>query len=652
MAELFQPRRSQPSAIRSEVAITRTLAVLAVLGIVAALYFAKAIFLPLALAILLTFLLAPVVRLLRNWGVPRVAAVVLVVAFACTFFLGIGALVGQQVTQLAQKLPEYQFNIQEKIHSVRDAASGGALERISTFLRNVNQEIRKNQGQDAQAPGLENPQPAPIPVEVHQPEPPPAQVIQRVLQPLVDPLTTAGIVVIFVIFFLLQRQDLRDRFIRLAGSHDLQRTTDALDDGARRLSRYFLAQTSLNVLFGIVVGTGLTFIGVPNPVLFGIMAMLLRFVPYIGALIAAAFPTVLAIAVDPGWTMAAMTIALFLVVEPLIGQVIEPLVYGHSTGLTPVAVIIAATFWTWLWGPIGLLLSTPLTVCLGVLGRHIEWLRFVDVMIGDEPPLTPAQSFYQRVLAGDADEALDQLEQALKRRSLSVCYDEIVLRALTLAQVDFRRGVLDAKHVAQIEETVQGLIAELSEHDDVTPERIIRKDKTGRREDEDPEEPPPPDLPEMRELRPEWSGQPVLCIAGRGPFDGVAATMLVQLMQKHGLGARLESDAATSSANIVRLSSAGVRMICLSYFELGNSAAHLRHSIRRIRRQMPGARILAGLWGHQRSEVADEQLRSNAEADAYAFSLRQAVRLCIEAASSGALDAGPSARTKAGPSAA
>jgi len=278
MAELLGPGRSQqPTGMRTEVAITRALAVLAVLGIVAALYFAKAIFLPLALAILLTFLLAPVVRMLRNWGVPRVVAEVLVVAFACAIFLGIGALVGQQVTQLAQKLPEYQFNIQEKIRSARDAATGGTLERISTFLRNVNQEIRKNDDQGSQnAPAAQTPQNAPLPVEIHEPPPAPPQVIQRVLQPLVDPLTTAGLVIIFVIFFLLQRQDLRDRLIRLAGSHDLQRTTEAMNDGARRLSRYFLAQTSLNALFGLVIALGLGLIGVPNPVLWGILGMVLR----------------------------------------------------------------------------------------------------------------------------------------------------------------------------------------------------------------------------------------------------------------------------------------------------------------------------------------------------------------------------------------
>jgi predicted PurR-regulated permease PerM len=654
MAKLLGPGPSRPNGLRTEVAITRTLVVLAVLGIVAALYFAKAIFLPLALAVLLTFVLAPPVRLLRGWGMPRVPAVVLVVAFACAIFLGTGGLLGQQVTQLAQKLPQYQFTIEEKIRSLRDAASGGALERIATFLRNVNQEIRKSDKQDAQStPAASASQTSPIPVEIHQPDAAPAQVIQRVLEPLAEPLTTAGLVVIFVGFFLLQRQDLRDRLIRLAGSHDLQRTTEALNDGAHRLSRYFLAQTSLNVLFGIVVGAGLTFIGVPNPVLFGILAMVLRFVPYIGAVIAAACPIALAIAVDPGWTMTFLTIALFAVVEPLIGQVIEPLVYGRSTGLSPVAVILAATFWTWLWGPIGLLLSTPLTVCLGVLGRHVEWLQFVDVMIGDEPPLSPAQSFYQRALAGDADEAIDQLEQFLKRRSLSVCYDEIVLPALALAQIDFRRGVLDTKHVEQINDTMHGMIADLSEHEDVTPPKPARKDKAAAsREDEDTDEPPPADLPSVQDLRPGWAGGSILCIAGRGPFDDAAAAMLAQLLEKHGLSARVEPDVAVASSNIVHLKSTGVKMICLSYFALGNSAAHLRYSIRRIRRQVPGASILAGLWGHDRGGQADKEFRANAGADAFAFSLRQAVGRCVEAASSGGVDLERRARVDAGSSAA
>src|SRR5437764_2913182 len=544
MTELLGPGRPQPNGLRTDVAIARALAVLVVLAIVAALYFAKAIFLPLALAILLTFLLAPAVRLLRNWGMPRVAAVVLVVAFAGAIFLGIGGLVAQQVTQLAQKLPQYQSTIQEKIRSARDAASGVTFDSISAVLRNVNQEIRKKDGADVGAgPPADNAQGPPVPVEIHQPEPAAPQVIQRVLQPLVDPLTTAGLVVIFVIFFLSQRQDLRDRLIRLAGSHDLQRTTDAINDGAQRLSRYFLAQTALNVLFGLIVGIALAFIGVPNPVLFGILAMVSRFVPYIGAFIAAIFPIALAMAVDPGWSMPLMTAALFLIVEPLIGQVIEPLVYGHSTGLTPVAVILAATFWTWLWGPIGLLLSTPLTVCLGVLGRHITWLRFLDVMIGDEPSLSPAQSFYQRALAGDIDEAVDQAEQILRCRSLSYVYDHVLIKALILAQVDFRRGLLDTKHVQQVNEAVRDLIAETADYEDKTPAPADRKDRGGTlpQNEHGGDPPPPSDLPVLHDLPPEWRSIPILCVAGRGPFDSTTSMMLAQLLEQHGLECRLEA---------------------------------------------------------------------------------------------------------------
>jgi predicted PurR-regulated permease PerM len=619
--------------MRTEVAIARSMTVLAVLGVVAALYVARAIFLPLALAVLLTFLLAPAVRLLRRWGLPRAPAVVLVVAVSSIVIFGMGALVVQQVTQLGQKLPEYQFNIEKKISSLRSAAGGHTLDRISNFLRDINQKIQKKE----EPPPAEQPQPReeppkPAPVEIHQPEPTPVEVIQRIVGPLIEPLTTAGLVLIFVMFFLLQRQDLRDRLIRLAGSHDLQRTTDAINDGAYRLSRYFLAQTALNVLFGIAVGTGLTFIGVPNPVLFGILAMLLRFVPYLGAFIAAALPITLAIAVDPGWGMALLTAALFLVLEPLIGQVIEPLLYGRSTGLTPVAIIVAATFWTWLWGPIGLLLSTPLTVCLGVLGRHIPGLHFLDVMIGDEPPLSPAQGFYQRALAGDIDEAVDQAEQMLRRRSLSYAYDHVVLKALQLAQIDFRRGLLDGEHVERLNEAVRELIAATADEEDATPS--ARKEKAGglAREDDDTEPPPAPDLAVLKNPPPEWSGTPILCVAGRGPFDGAAAMMLCQLFEKHGLGCRVEADAAVSSSNIVRLNSAGVNTVFLSYLDLGSSPAHLRHSIQRIRRQILGATLVAGLWGREEN---DRELQTATAADFYVFSFREALSLCIEAASAG-----------------
>src|SRR5262249_38947601 len=244
------------------------------------------------------------------------------------------------------------------------------------------------------------------------------------------PLTTFGLIVLFVLFFLLERETLRDRIIRLAGSHDLGRTTEAINDAARRLSRYFLVQTGLNALFGTLVAIGLTVIGVPNPILWGILGMLLRFVPYIGAWIAAALPIAISFAADPGWSMTLWTAALFLVLEPIIGQVLEPLLYGHSQGLPPVALFFPVPFGICFWGQMGLRLSPPLPFCFGVLGRHIESLQFLGIMIGDEPPLTPAQSFYQRTLSGSTNEAIDEVEQYLKQgKDLIACYQDIVLEA-------------------------------------------------------------------------------------------------------------------------------------------------------------------------------------------------------------------------------
>jgi predicted PurR-regulated permease PerM len=649
VATLLEPRNPVSPGVRSDIAIARSLTILAVLGIIAALYLAKAILLPLALAILLTFVLAPLVRLLESWSFGRIPSVVIVVVCAILVIFGIGSFIGGQVAQLAEKLPQYQFIIQHKVQTASSAVSGGTLEQFSKFLDRLNKEIgikNRDAGDGGSSEAGSKPGGSeantPVPVEIHQPPQTAMEVMHQVLGSLLDPLATTGMVVIFVIFFLMQRRDLRDRLIRIAGSRDLQRTTEALNDAAHRLSRYFLAQTALNVVFGIIVATGLGLIGIPNPVLWGILAMMLRFVPYIGAVMAAAFPIALAIAVDPGWSMTFWTIGLFLIVEPLIGQVIEPLVYGHSTGLSPVAVIIAATFWTWLWGPVGLLLSTPLTVCLGVLGRYISWLQFVDVLIGDEPPLSPAQSFYQRALAGDANDLTDQAENQLKHQSLSSYYDDVVLQGLILAEVDVRRGSLEDKQVLQINEAVRRLVDDLSEYDDDTPPAETRTDEPAvslKLDKDDPPSSQQPNLPvlQLTDLPPEWiSDRAILCVCGQGPFDEAATLMLVQLLEKHGLKANVESDLAVFSSNVVRLNGPDVRMVCLSSLDIAHSPAHWRHSIRRLRRRLPQAKALAGLWGHDKLEASAEELRANAGADLYVYSLREAIGACIEAARSSA----------------
>ena len=346
---------------------------------VAALYFGREVLVPIALAFLLSFVLAPLVRLLRRLRLGRAPSVLIAVLFAFLVISGIGTLIGSQAAELAGNLALYESTITRKIESLQSAATGsGIISRASSTLNDLKKEITRTAEKargDATAPQETAPHgdqpPKPIPVEIHAPPPAPFEIIRSIIGPLAGPLATAGIVIVFLTFILVQREDLRDRFIHLVSAGDLQRTTVALDDGASRLSRFFLTQIAINASIGVVIGTGLFLIGVPSAVLWGILAMLLRFLPYIGIWIAAFFPAALALAVDPSWSMLVWTIGLFMVVELLISQVIEPLLNAHSTGLSAVAVVVAATFWTWLWGPVGLLLSTPLTVCLVVIGRHV-----------------------------------------------------------------------------------------------------------------------------------------------------------------------------------------------------------------------------------------------------------------------------------------
>jgi len=608
--------------------------------IIMLLYFGREIIIPIALAILLSFVLAPLVGLLQFIRIPRGLAVVSVVITAFALIFAMGSLLANQLTQLAGDLPRYQSTISEKIQAFRDTTAGrGTLERASGMLKDLSKELDKPKEAATALGGGASPNatlpPKPVPVEVRQPDPGALESLQSLISPLLHPLATTGIIVIFVIFILLQREDLRNRLIRLAGSHDLQRTTAALDDAASRLSRLFLIQLLLNGSFGIIIGSGLWLIGVPSAILWGILAAVLRFVPYIGAAIAAAFPLALAVAVDPTWSMLLWTLALFVVVEPVVGHVIEPMVYGHSTGLSPVAVVASATFWTALWGPIGLVLATPLTVCLVVLGRHVERLEFLDVMFGDRPALSPPEIFYQRMLAGDPTEASEKAEEFLKERSLSSYYDEVALKGLQLAQVDAERGTLDPVRLTKIRDAISEFANNISELDDrqmpkvnsTTDAEVTSAVETVA------EDAPYENLPILskEDLPPEWrSEHPVLCVAGRTLLDEAAATMLGQLSTAHGLAARVEAANALSTANIFRLETAGVAIVCLIYMD-ASSPAHMRYSVRRLRRKLPKATIILGCWLKDMEPAALETLREGAKADLAAASLGQAVKLCIEA---------------------
>lgn len=557
--------------------------------VVASLYFTRDILVPLALAVLLSFLLAPLVRVLQRWRLPRSLAVICVVFGALAVALSLGTMVMIEVNQLANDLPRYQATLASKVHNLRDAvSSAGLLKNASSMLKDLDRELNIKDDKGAPAPkealSQDRARTSPIPVEVHQPDPSASETLVAILKPLAAPFTTTGIVVIFLAFFLFQREDLRNRFIRLAGSADLERTTAALDDAGRRLGHLFATQLVLNAIFGVVIGLGLAVIGVPSAPLWGLLAMILRFVPYIGPVLAAALPIALAAAVGSDWTMTIWTVALFAVVEPLTGQVVEPLVCGKSAGLSPVAIVIAAAFWTWLWGPLGLLLSTPLTLCLVVLARHVDKLQFIDVMLGDQPALTPQQAAYQRMLTGDPMEAIEQARAFLKEGTVADYYENILLGALRLAQADAELGRLDDVRLENIFKAVSDIVEDLAEHgSEAAPEGKAK----GR----------PSADGKVVTLTGIDVGKPVFCLPGLGRLDDCAVLILADSFKREGIEARVAG--ATTAIEDDKAAS-----ICLCYLQ-DASNARIDYAVRKLARKAPSARIVVCLLGAEEPSEAD-----------------------------------------------
>ncbi len=558
-----------------EPADERTFRLLVGITVIATAYYAQAVLIPITLAILLTFILAPLVALLRRIRLPRVVAVLLSVLLALGVIVGLGAVAGSQIASLATGLPQYAKTIETKVETVRTMT----LDRLSSLAAMVGRQPPK----DTTA----KPDPAaPAPAK---PDSSPLKLAEQYLSPVLSPIATIGIVLIVAIFMLMQLEDLRDRLIRLFGAADLHRTTGAMDDAGRRLSRYLLSQLAVNTGFGVIVGTGLALIGVPNPVLFGLISAVMRFIPYIGSFIAAGLPMALAAAVDPGWSLVGYTAALYFGTEMVVSQVIEPLLYGRSTGLSPFAVIVSAILWSALWGPIGLILAMPLTLCLVVLGRYVPSLAFLDVLLGDTPALTPVESFYQRILASDADEALDHAEALLKTMPLAEYYDTVALKGLRLAARDAERGVLRPEQLGRVRKTIRAVVDELAPH-------AVPAEGTMAR-----------------------AGL-VLSVAGRGPLDAAAAAMLAQLLQQRGMAARIVPASAVGR-DAPAPDGAGVTAICVSFLELGGSPPHLRYLIRRLRGWLPGIPILVGSWAEGEAALTDASVRGLIDADQYTTTL-------------------------------
>ena len=601
--------------------------------IIAALYFGREIFVPVALAVLLSFVLAPFVTRLQMLRLPRIVSVLAVVILGFAIIFSLGGLMVSQATRLATDLPGYEQTLRGKIESLRGLAGSGSgtLERASKVLKDLKTDLQQSEagGTPGNALLQKLPDSKPIPVEVRQPDPGALTTLVAIIAPLLSPLTTTGIVVIFVIFILLQRQDLRNRLVRLAGSSDIQRTTAALDEAAERLSKLFLTQLAFNAAFGVAIGIGLQLIGVPSAPLWGLIAMILRFVPYVGGVISAIFPLILAAAVGSGWEMLLLTAMLFAVLELLAGQVLEPVIFGHSSGLSPVAIIVSASFWTWLWGPVGLVLATPLTICLVVVGRHVDRLQFLDIMLGDQPPLTPSQLLYQRLLAGDPIEAAEQARDYLESASLEDYYDSILSDALALAAADNRLGHLDGERLDRITATVGELVDDLDSHEDAEAiaapsdtESALGALVTAEQKGETP-----------RLASDVWkSPRSILCIPGFGKLDESAAIVVAQGLGRRGYGAAAEPADALSVSKFFSLDLSGAELICLCYVDRP-SHAKIQYAVRRLTKKAKATDVMILLLGAKaEASVGEEMTGVSAVANSFAAALEVIEQKAVSAA--------------------
>ena len=560
--------------------------------VVTALKLAADVLIPIALTVLLTFLLSPMVVRLRRWRLPKAVAILLTVAVAFSVIGAVGWVVTTQTIGLLEKLPNYEDNIQRKVAALKSPHAPDALSRASEMIKKLSQELKaapeENAAQPDAAPGA-----PPLPVEVKDSQPTSLEVAQNMLGPLVGPLGTAAIVIVFVIAMLFQREDLRDRFIKVVSAGKINLATQALEDAARRVTRYLFMQLVVNATYGIPVGIGLHLIGVPSALLWGVMATLLRFIPFLGPWIAASFPVALAIAVDPGWTMVTYTLALFIFMEVISNNVIEVWLYGASTGISNLALMVAAVFWTWLWGATGLFLSTPLTVCFMVLGKYVPGLKFLSVLLGSEPVMDAPTKFYQRMLSMDADGMLEVATRTIEERSIESFYCDVFVPALLMSEEDRHSGALAEVRQKFIVEASHELIDELDR----------RSDELGK----EAGAPAPENDPiEIREEEP--LGPPVLvAIPARDDADEIVAHMLQHLLRLRGLETEVVSASASYDETLSAVRRHPIKAVVISALPPA-ALTGARQLCRRVKEQAPQTPVVVGIWSRD-ARIEDLKVR-------------------------------------------
>jgi predicted PurR-regulated permease PerM len=617
-------------------ASSRLLTLIAIVVVIVGLYFGRQVLIPLALAVVVAFLLTPVVGWLEKCGFGRVPAVLLVLTLAVALVSSIGWVVTGQLMDIVDQFPSYKSNIHNKIQSLR-VPDGSRLKNATNTVAELSNELsaasESTVDKDKKAGKSSG---RPISVQVAQPPTNAPEYLRAIVGPLTGVFETLAMVIVFALFMLIKREDLRNRVIRLAGQGQLSIVTQALDDGSRRLSRYLLLQFVVNATYGLIFGSVASWIGIPHALLWGVLAALLRFVPYVGTPIATAFPIGMALAVFPGWHQAALIFGLFVILEIIVANLVEPWLYGSHTGISSLAILVAAVFWAILWGPVGLILSTPLTVCLILMGRYVPQLSFLEVMLGDEPVLPVEAKFYQRLLALDQDEARDIAENYLRVEPIGTFYDSVLIPALTLAEQDRHLNLLEAGTTSFVSQNTRDLIEELGEHS-LDDDPIMFKNDIKKEEDKDENNKDAGDKDKDNDEagvvrnnadRSTLLGLRVACIPAADEADELVAMMLLQLLQRMGCDIRhlpvkpranLLNELATFAPQVAIVSA-------LPPFAVGQA----RSLCKLLRQRQPNLKIFVGLWNFEGGVARAQDRIGPGVADTVVTSLQQAVSLIVE----------------------
>jgi len=570
---------------------------LGLLGVTAFLHFARPVLLPLAVAILLAFVLNPLVVLIQRRGLSRVPTVMIVAVLVFVFLGGFGYLLSRQITGLLVEMPRYKDQIVQKIEGLRGAGEGGAVSRFLELIHDVSEGVSGTE--KARQSDRPQSQPGHAPDNPYYVTTAPSN-MSRALEiagPAGEGVVATALVIVLVVFMLIQRENLRNRIVRLVGRGRLIMTTRALDEGASRISGYLVMMLTINVAFGVAMSLGLLLLGVITQeaalyryaLLWGFITGALRFVPYLGTWLGAILLFGFNVATLPGWALPLWVFAYFCVVEVVTANVVEPLLFGKSTGSSPVALLLAAAFWTWLWGPIGLILSTPMTVVLVLLGKYVPPLRFFEVLMGEEPALEPAVNYYQRLVARDQDEASELAEEYLEAHSVEALCNDMLLPALMQARRDRERGELDAEDQQFILDATREVL------EDLTPATQVS----------------------------EGGDKAVLmgCPA-HDEADELMLRMLAAPLAEHGHAVEVLSSDMLTSEVLERVGTMCPRVVCIGALAPGGLAP-ARYLCKRMRAQCPGVKIIVARWGEAENLDRVQKRLTVAGADAVTLTLAE-----------------------------